>query len=99
MMSGFSIKNLLAGSLLLTLLVFAYNCWSFMCGRSTVTMLLDLGPTAIALILCNILAVLILMLIKTCRTQGDGASVCSCGKRLDQNGWMYCPQCGQSVSL
>lgn len=96
-MGGFNIKKFIAGSVLLTVLVFFYNCWSFMCGRSTTSMLLDFSPPAIALIICNILVVMLLVLTKTCRLQSNSFNTCSCGKRLEADGWTYCPQCGQQI--
>jgi hypothetical protein len=98
-MRVFGLKKYLLCGLFLAVMVLLYNCWSYMCGKTTLSMLINLGPTAIALIICNILAALILLLIKTTRTEDSDVINCSCGKKMEHSGWKYCPQCGEQISI
>jgi len=93
------IKKYIWGGLLLTVLVILYNCWSYMCGKTTPSMLINMGPTAIALIFCNVLAASTLIIIKTTRAEGREMMNCSCGQEVGYAGWKYCPRCGKQISL
>jgi hypothetical protein len=81
--------------LILVMVVGYYNCWSYSSGRCTAAMMMDMGPVAFALILCNLAAFLLLLFMRVTRTGTDRKGRCACGTVLISEQWKYCPECGQ----
>ncbi len=87
-------KNLLIGLALLAL-VGLYNYWSYNSGRCTMAMFIDLGPIALILILCILVALGSLLFIRHKKLSFLKVGTCSCGEKLEDSDWSYCPECGK----
>ncbi len=80
---------------LLFLSVIGYNLWSYSCGYCTLASLLRLSTPAILLITCNLLAGVMLLVIRRRNRQQELRSHCACGEIL-RSSWQFCPNCGHS---
>jgi hypothetical protein len=89
-----SITAVLVGSSIAV--IFAYNLWSYCCGRCTARAFLTIGvPGGILMALAGG-AALLLVFLKASRRTALARLQCSCGARLG-SAWVFCPQCGASI--
>lgn len=84
------------GVALLSAGVIAYNYWSLMTGRCTLSSLVSLGPPALVLILCNLVAFIVYCGVRA-KNRHATQLVCPCGNSL-RHDWLYCPNCGSAGS-
>jgi hypothetical protein len=75
--------------------IFAYNLWSYCCGRCTARAFLTIGIHAGLLIGLTGGAALILFFLRSRRRSALARSHCLCGSRLSSV-WSFCPACGRS---
>jgi hypothetical protein len=89
-----SVTALLVGS---SAAIFAYNLWSYCCGRCTARAFLTIGVPGGILMGLTVAAALLLVFLKARRRTDLARLQCSCGIRLG-NTWSFCPQCGVSIA-
>jgi ABC-type uncharacterized transport system permease subunit len=89
-----SVTALLVGS---SAAIFAYNLWSYCCGRCTARAFLTIGVPGGILMGLTVAAALLLVLLKTQRRTAQARLHCACGARLGQS-WTFCPHCGRSCT-
>jgi hypothetical protein len=76
--------------------IFAYNLWSYCCGRCTARAFFTIGiPGGILMGLTGAAAVLLIVL-QTRRRAFLARFRCACGNHLDST-WLFCPRCGTSM--
>lgn len=75
--------------------IFAYNYWSYSCGRCNSDSLLTISFPAKILIIVNLLSLIGLVLVTLWRRDRRDPSLCACGERLHSS-WLFCPCCGQA---
>jgi hypothetical protein len=90
-----SITALLVGSTIAA--IFAYNLWSYCCGRCAAQAFLTIGTPGGILMGLAAAAALLLVYLKASRRTALARLQCSCGQHLG-SGWTFCPQCGTSTS-
>ena len=73
--------------------LFAYNYWSYSCGRCNTESLLTLSFPAEILIVMNLVALTVLALVKFRQRNSPDRFQCVCGARLHPD-WQFCPDCG-----
>ncbi len=78
------------------LAVFAYNAWSFCCGRCSTATFLNPGPPGLFLLGAIILAILAFVAVRGLRRKADRCHHCRCGALLD-SAWIFCPDCGSRI--
>lgn len=90
-----SITALLVGSSIAA--IFAYNLWSYCCGRCTARAFFTVGPPGAILMGLAGVAGLLLVCLKASRRTALDRLQCSCGQHLGR-GWRCCPQCGTVIT-
>lgn len=90
-------KQVFFGGIVLLTVLLSYNFWSLKSGRCTITMMLDLGPVALTLIGCNLLAGVALVAVKIRRKKQRIDSRCRCGEIIKEEKWVCCPACGRKL--
>ena len=90
-------KQAVFGGIVLLLLLISYNLWSLKSGRCTMSMMLDLGPVALTLIGCNLLAGVTLVAVKIRRKKQRIDHRCRCGEVIKEDDWVCCPACGEKL--
>jgi hypothetical protein len=94
-------RRILTGSAALLLIgvtvlsVFCYNYWSYCCGRCTARTFLVLGPFGLTLLGLDVLAAMVLVVLKIRRRLRPAEIRCRCGTTFDPE-WAFCPDCGES---
>lgn len=76
--------------------VFAYNAWSFCCGRCSAATFLNPGPPGFILLGANFLAILAFIAVRRHRREAERYRHCGCGALLRSH-WLYCPDCGSPI--
>ena len=77
----------------MTAAVFAYNTWSYCCGRCSAGTFMTLGPVGMGLLGANLLAFAVLVWLRLRRRGSPPHDLCSCGTILAAD-WHFCPDCG-----
>jgi hypothetical protein len=90
-----SVTALLVGSSIAA--IFAYNLWSYCCGRCAARTFLTIGPPGGILMGLAAGAALLLFYLKSSRRTTLNRLQCSCGQHLGRD-WRCCPQCGTATS-
>jgi hypothetical protein len=89
-----SLTTLLIGSAIAT--IFAYNLWSYCCGRCTARAFFTIGAPGGILMALSGAAALFLLHLRWRRRSYLARLRCSCGQQLGAR-WTFCPQCGAST--
>jgi len=77
--------------------LFAYNYWSYSCGRCNAESLLTLSFPAEILIGINLLAFSGLIWVRARKHHRPDSCRCHCGAALAED-WHFCPLCGSACS-
>jgi Mn2+/Fe2+ NRAMP family transporter len=76
------------------LVIVACNIWQLCCGRCVLNDFLRVPPIGWVLIIANLVAGMVLILVKRRSRRNSAADMCgSCHASL-RDTWVYCPNCG-----
>lgn len=79
--------------IILALTIVGYNYWSYKCGYCTLSSLTSLSIPAVILIGFNLLAGLLLVVVRLRKKKQAERNHCDCGETLRRI-WQFCPSCG-----
>lgn len=74
--------------------VIAYNVWAYCCGRCALIHFMQINGVIWLLVAGNLVAGLILVMLKLGKHRDIEPLQCSCGNIVDDK-WLFCPECGR----
>jgi len=77
------------------LVILACNAWQLCCGHCVLGDFLRIPPIGWALIIANLIAGLVLVVVKRHDGKKNAADRCPACNTALRDTWIYCPRCGE----